>query len=338
MRMARLLEMIRVIKYHPDWGAKRLAEYFEISEKRIYDDINELNAANIPIVYNGRGYSFLTPPTLVPVQFTVDEAMALMMSGTALDGGRGDAYAAAVRTATTKLLDSLPDDTRQFLLALSGRVRAKGQTAAPDALKKLHRAMADRRTAAFEYASYSSGRRAAREADPYATVFRGNAWYLIGWCHTRKQIRTFRINRMDNIAITNKPFEYPADFSIEQHLSKSWAIFQGDEVEVAVRFSKKIAPLIEEHQWQPDQRIERHADGSITFTTTVRGTLEIRRWILSWGDAAEVLAPVSLRNEIKQIAAELSLVYEKGSEYNTTKEKPIKKVAEKTRMYKSKKD
>jgi len=174
MRMARLLEMIRVIKYHPDWGAKRLAEYFEISEKRVYDDINELNAANIPIVYNGRGYSFLTPPTLVPVQFTVDEAMALMLSGTALEGGRGDAYAAAVRTATTKLLDSLPEDTRQFLLALSGRVRAKGQTAAPDALKKLHRAMAGRRAVAFEYASYSSGRRAAREADRGVLARRGD--------------------------------------------------------------------------------------------------------------------------------------------------------------------
>ena len=77
LRMARLLELLSVIRYHPDWGPKKLAGYFEISEKRIYDDLNEINAANVPIVYNGKGYSFLSTAALPPVHFTLDETLAL---------------------------------------------------------------------------------------------------------------------------------------------------------------------------------------------------------------------------------------------------------------------
>ena len=104
-RLARLIEMISVIRYHPTWGPKRLAEYFEISEKRIFDDINELNAANIPVVFNGKGYSLLSQHSLPPAHFTVDEALALLIGATAL-GTKTEAQAA--RSASMKLLDLLP--------------------------------------------------------------------------------------------------------------------------------------------------------------------------------------------------------------------------------------
>ncbi|MEW6203361.1 MAG: HTH domain-containing protein [bacterium] len=64
LRFARFIEIIHLISTRSDWTPKKLATYFEISEKRIYDDISELNAANIPIVFEEDGYKFLTTPKI----------------------------------------------------------------------------------------------------------------------------------------------------------------------------------------------------------------------------------------------------------------------------------
>jgi len=306
--MARLIELISVIRFHPDWGPKKLAEYFEISEKRIYDDLNELNAANIPIVYNGKGYSFLSTASLPPVHFTVDEALAILMSSKMIQAQSDDCYSQGARSATAKMVNLLPDNIKRYFVDLAEKVsvETKGHSEVNHALKFLNEAIVNRNTIATLYSSFSSAQRRKREIDPYGVVFRGNSWYLIGYCHLRDEVRTFRVNRMQNIRPSGRKFEYPGDFSVVNYLEKSWGIFQGKEVEVQVKFSPRVAALIAEHLWQPDQKIEKRRDGSVIFTAVVKGTLEIRRWILGWGADAEVLKPEFLRKEIREIAVAIA--------------------------------
>lgn len=308
LRMARLLELLSVIRFHPDWGPKKLAGYFEISEKRIYDDLNEINAANIPIVYNGKGYSFLSTAALPPVHFTLDETLAMLMSSKMIQAQKDDAYAGGARSATAKLLNLVPQNIREHFIELDEKVsvEAKGRSPLNHSLKEINEAIVERKVLSMTYYSFSSDEKRKRQVNPYALVFRGNSWYMIGHCHLRDEVRTFRVNRMEKVAQTDENFEYPDDFSIVDHLDGSWSIFQGEETEVVVKFSPSIAPLIEEHRWQPDQKIERHPDGSVTFRAVVKGTLEIRRWVLSWGDEAEVLEPESLREEIRSIAKNIA--------------------------------
>lgn len=61
LRLARLIEIIHIVSGDPTWSATRLADYFGVSKKRIFDDLKELNAANIPVVFapNSRGYTLL---------------------------------------------------------------------------------------------------------------------------------------------------------------------------------------------------------------------------------------------------------------------------------------
>jgi proteasome accessory factor B len=53
-----------------------------------------------------------------------------------------------------------------------------------------------------------------------------------------------------------------------------------------------------EATWHPTQTVEAGADGSLVWRATVSGTIEVRLWILSWGDDVEVLAPESLREDV----------------------------------------
>lgn len=337
LRLARLIEIMSLIKHHPDWGPKQLAEYFSISKKRIYDDINELNAANIPIIFNGKGYSFLTPQPLAPVQFTLDEALSMLISATVLESQKDGEYSLAVRSAVTKLLDLIPDNTRRLLLELSGKVKldTKGRQITDPALKQLSQAIGEKRTIEFSYQSYSSGALTRRKMDPYGLVFRGNSWYVIGHCHKRREVRTFRLSRIGALRVTGGAYKYPDDFSIERHLEKSWQIFQGAETDVKIKFSKKVAPLIMEHQWQKDQRITKNRDGSIVYSTTVKGTLEIMRWALSWGREAEVIEPEELRRDMALASSGMSAIYGAGEPANERVK--IRKVAESKAVYKIKK-
>ena len=69
-----------------------------------------------------------------------------------------------------------------------------------------------------------------------------------------------------------------------------------------VRFRPSAAPFITEREWHETQELEREDDGSVVLAMRVADTLELRRWVLSFGSEAEVLEPESLRVEIRNEA------------------------------------
>jgi len=69
-------------------------------------------------------------------------------------------------------------------------------------------------------------------------------------------------------------------------------------VDVELRFAPAVASRVLEATWHPSQRVERETDGSLRWTATVAGTIEIRLWILSWGADVEVIGPEELRRDV----------------------------------------
>jgi proteasome accessory factor B len=59
-----------------------------------------------------------------------------------------------------------------------------------------------------------------------------------------------------------------------------------------------VAARVREATWHPSQRVEEAADGSLLWRARVSGTIEIRLWILSWGDDVEVVEPADLRADV----------------------------------------
>jgi predicted DNA-binding transcriptional regulator YafY len=82
-------------------------------------------------------------------------------------------------------------------------------------------------------------------------------------------------------------------------------IYRGPVVEVKIAFSPSMAPFIRERQWHSSQHLENQPNGSIQLSLEIADTLELRRWILSFGKEAEVLEPDSLRREIQEEAQAL---------------------------------
>jgi proteasome accessory factor B len=65
-----------------------------------------------------------------------------------------------------------------------------------------------------------------------------------------------------------------------------------------LRFTPAVAARVREAAWHPSQEVRELGDGALEWRATVAGTIEIRVWILSWGDDVEVLAPELLRADV----------------------------------------
>ncbi len=95
-------------------------------------------------------------------------------------------------------------------------------------------------------------------------------------------------------------------------MQSSFGTFLGEPVEVLIRFSADIAGYIEEKVWHESQEIEQQDDGSILLRIRVAGTDEIKFWALTWGAKAKVLAPQSLRDEMRNEVGAMLKNYDLG--------------------------
>jgi predicted DNA-binding transcriptional regulator YafY len=80
---------------------------------------------------------------------------------------------------------------------------------------------------------------------------------------------------------------------------RAWDIIADqDPIEVVLRFAPAVSSRVREAHWHPTETVSEEADGSLMWRATVAGPIEIRLWILQWGDAVEVIAPAELRDDV----------------------------------------
>ncbi len=145
---------------------------------------------------------------------------------------------------------------------------------------------------------------------PYGLVFFHNSLYLIGYASKVKELRTFKIDRIDEAQVLAGKFDRPVDLDLSGIYENSFGIFHSDKViPVKVRLAPQAAASVLEKKWHPSQKVDKHADGSVTAIWKLGDTTEFKSWVLSFGAMAEVLAPKALRAEICQAAQATSRLY-----------------------------
>ena len=146
--------------------------------------------------------------------------------------------------------------------------------------------------------------------DPYYLVPREQRFYLIGYCHLKQDIRTFRISRFQQVEITRQSFD-KGDFNIKRYLKNTWSIDRGDKnMTFKVRFDAEIARYIKEEELFVHPRMKDQKDGSLIFEVTVNNEKEFLKWVLQYGPAAEILEPQSVRESIKEQLSQWSRMYQ----------------------------
>jgi len=147
---------------------------------------------------------------------------------------------------------------------------------------------------------------------PYHLSHRENLWYLLGHDVERDGLRQFALTRVRDVRATQRRFERPADFSAEKYFEKSFGAFAGEgDHRVRIRFGPAAAGRVRERFWHDSQKFTERADGSVELALQLGDLAEVARWVLGWGDEAEVLAPAALREKIRDAARRTAQLYAK---------------------------
>jgi proteasome accessory factor B len=174
-------------------------------------------------------------------------------------------------------------------------------------LPAIQDALVERHGLRLRYYSFQHDEETRREVDPYHLTYFNGGLYLVGYCHLRRAIRVFAVERIRGVDVLSRRFTLPATFDPEAYLNGALGIISGDLVTVRVVFAKKLARYIRERLWHPSQKFRDLSDGRLELTLHVADTLEVRRWILGYGVQAEVIEPAAMREALRQEAEALAV-------------------------------
>ena len=307
-RLARLLSVASILysrgSQESGVAVSEIAELTGMTTRTVYRDIRALDEElGVPIFQAGRGrYGIERKYFLPPLHLSLPEAVVLFLAAR-LIARWSDEYDRAVISGFTKLADLLPQPIARHVAATMLQVgRAGPNEPFTRTFATVAQAWADGRVVEFDYEPSAGERRHAR-VRPYFLEpdAAGRSVYLIGFDEAVDAMRTLKVERIRNATLTADRYEIPDDFDPDRWLAHSWGIWSSDTtatVDVRLRFDASVAQRVRESIWHRSQRLAELPDGRVELTVTVAGIVEIRPWIMSWGDAVEVLEPAELREVV----------------------------------------
>ncbi len=319
-QLERFLHIDELLRQESRYTQGDLARACEVSQRQIREDLNFLrDRYDAPLVYNrkqGWHYTDLTW-RLPSISLSQGELLALMTASQTLSG-YGGVYQKELRSALDQLGKRLPEQSRIDLqqLAHERMIFAPGASLSldPEIWCTAVTATQTSRRLWMRYFTASRRRETEREFDPYVIhISRVNTIYLIGYCHWRQEIRSFRLDRIREIRLLDTPFERDPTFDAREYLSQIFQAEVGDNpCEVVIDFDAQTTPFVKERQWHSSQEIELHSDGSMTLRLTVTGLNEIKRWLLGYGSGAIARHPPELVKMLQDETDVMARQYETG--------------------------
>ena len=285
------------------------------SRRTVMRDLQGLQRAGFPIYDERCGREKLWKfvegfKSRIPPPFSLVELMALYFARALCRPLEGTALHESLQGAFKKISYLLPQESVRFLGELEKAVTSrpgpfKDYSQYRELIQTVALARVERESLDIVYDSFARRQITRRRIDPYHLCYFQGGVYVIGNDHLRGEIRIFALERLKEIDRSGNKFDMPEDFDFETYMESALGIFRGPTIEVKVKFAPSLAPYVLERQWHSSQRIEEHSDGSVLLSLKVADSLELRRWVLSFGAEAEVLEPESLRREIQEEAQAL---------------------------------
>lgn len=287
------LQSKKIVKAH------ELAERFEVSLRTIYRDIRTLEASGVPIYSEaGIGYSLMDGYRLPPVMFTREEASSFIAAEKLMqkftDASLGSHYASAMY----KLKAVLQGSDKDWVSTIESNVlmQNSGMTInekAPNTLAFLFKSIADKTQIILGYEAIEADGITERTIEPVGVFHDHNNWYVLGYCHLRKDYRQFRTDRIHAIKNTIIPFaieHQPLEFYLQREQQ------QITTTKVVILVSKKIAKYIAEDKKRHGFVSEKAIGNDVEMTFMCGNVVEyFPRWFLMFGDYATILEPESLK-------------------------------------------
>lgn len=300
-RVDRLLALILYLQSKRVVTAEELAARFELSVRTIYRDIAALGQAGVPIVSEaGVGYSLLKGYQLPPVNFTAEEACALVTGGLLVQQFADSAMKSQMHSALMKVRTILPNDYKERLTRLEHGLATTAHSESPQQadLSVLQQALAERRVLYFEYQGAGKTEKTERTVEPLGLIHYLERWHLIAWCRSSKDTRDFRTDRMTEVRVLGETFIPSEEFTVAGYMRTK---MPAPMLRARVKFTQLSADRARREWWLGVIAEEQVLDGVVLTLAAVEWE-NLVGWVLSFGQQAIVLKPASLRKQVHEAA------------------------------------
>lgn len=321
MKRSPLIRMVRLseeLQSNPYRNATHLASVLEVSTRTIKRDIEMLKAEyDAPIRYDHskKGYFLSSRWSFSLPDLTEGEVLTLLLSTSLMKQFSGTPLGTSLKSLENKIAILFQDKITVAPSDLSLLVSAQ---TSPIHMKKdiqpifdcIFQAISKKKTILIRYHSLSTDCLSTRRVDPYHLYHYQGVWYFCGFCHNRKDIRDFALDRIQKCTPTDSAFIMRETFQAEQYLQKAFRMVKGKSVLVTILFDAYQAKWIRERIWHSTQKIKELPNGELLFTIKADPD-EIKQWVMGYGMHAEVIEPISLRKKIQHELSEVLKKYQK---------------------------
>lgn len=303
LKINRLLEITILLLNKGTITAKELAERFEVSRRTIYRDIDVLSSAGVPVYTNkgnGGGISLLESYALKKTLISEKESESLLLGLKTLQAAKFPEIEAVLDKIGSVFKNSDSVDWVDIDFSHWG--------SSPNENNKfldIKKAILGRNIITFDYIN-SFGGRSYRYVEPMKLLYKGQAWYIWGFCKAKEDFRTFRISRIKNVTVTSENFgrrkldevgQYKND---ENHLKP---------VNLKLKFCQQVMYRV--YDSFDEELITKNLDGTCNVSVTFPEDEWVYGFIMSFGCYVEVLEPQNIREIIADSLRKTLEFYEK---------------------------
>ncbi len=295
---SRLFEIVYLLLEKKKVTAKELAERFEVSTRTIYRDIEVLSRANIPIyATKGKdgGIGLLEEFVLNKTVLLEEEQNQILFALQGMDKVTGQAGNDIVAKLST-IFQKEADDWLKIDFSNWGKEGSQKEWFA--ILKK---AILQKKLVQFIYFN-TDGQKTKRTVEPLQIWFKDKSWYLVSYCRQKEDYRIFKIARMKEVEVLNEHFERTLpEPSTEQKRSFPTITLQ---LEISKEMAYRVYDEFEPNEITPKE------NGDFVVTVEYPENDWVYGYILSFGEAAKVLAPKTAKMRIKESLKKMLKKYE----------------------------
>lgn len=303
---SRLLTVLELLQSRKEMSGRELARRLEVDVRTIRRYIVTLQDAGIPVeaVRGTHGaYRLRRGHRLPPLLFTNEEAVALTLGLLAIRGYRFPVDTAAVEGALVKTERVLPEQALQQTRSMQEAITFYTATpqAAPqnDFVVALSSAVQQQRSVHLRYRAWS-GEESERDFDPYGIVFNDGFWHTAGYCHLRRDLRTFRVDRILSLEPGVQSFERPEDFDVLSHVLRSIVFVSGIPkvealLETSLERARQVIPAV--------MGTLEPAENGVIFRRSASQLEWVAHVLLTLDFPVHIRQPAELREMLRQIAS-----------------------------------
>lgn len=308
MQTEHLFELTYILLENECVTASKMAKHFGVSQRTIYRWVDALNLAGVPVFATkgkGGGIKISDKYALDKTVFTENEKFEILSSVQAFDALSGNKNSALLKLKT---LTKNHSDWIQIDFAPWNEKMVQIR----DLFNLIKNAILTQTQIQFDY--YSTNRFSkARRVEPWKIIFRGQAWYLLGFCKSKNELRFFKLSRIENLKILSIQNKEKIQNYLEELKSNFDDSLGAENSLINLKLKIKNSEMyriLDEYKVDKIEKFENeningeNNDFSI-ISFQIPNFLWLENYILSFGANVKVIEPKMLRDKIEKIAHEI---------------------------------